>query len=81
MAFGDTSKEPKRMHFVNLMKSSKDFTGEHLAPISESDVIMLLSNKGIIDELNKRLEGSGFKLQLNWSDDQGKSWSQYPQSR
>jgi len=81
MAFGDTSKEPKRMHFVNLMKSSKDFTGEHLAPISESDVVMLLSNKGIIDELNKRLEGSGFKLQLNWSDDQGKSWSQYPQSR
>jgi len=80
MAFGD-NKEPKRMHFVNLMKSSKDFTGEHLAPISESDVVMLLSNKGIIDELNKRLEGSGFKLQLNWSDDQGKSWSQYPQSR
>ena len=80
MAFGD-NKEPKRMHFVNLMKSSKDFTGEHLAPISESDVVMLLSNKGIIDELNKRLEGSGFKLQLNWSEDQGKSWSQYPQSR
>ena len=81
MAFNDTTTTPRRMHFVNLMKSSKDFTGEHLSPISESDVVMLLSNKGIIDSLNKKLEGTGFTLQINWSEDQGSTWSQYPQSK
>lgn len=81
MAFNDTTTTPKRVHFINLMKSSKDFTGEHLAPLSESDVVMLLTNKGIVDSLNERLKDSGFKLQLNWSDDQGSSWHQYPQSR
>lgn len=81
MAFNNDTNTPRRMHFINLMKSSKDFTGEHLAPISESDVVMLLSNKEIIDSLNKKLEGTGFKLQLNWSDNQGQSWTQYPVSR
>ena len=81
MAFGDTSKEPKRVHFINLMKSSKDFSGEHLAPISETDVVMLLSHKEIVDGLNKKLEGTGFMLQVNWSNDQGSTWQQYPQSR
>ena len=81
MAFGDTNKEPKRMHFINLMKSSKDFSGEHLAPLSEADVMMILAHKEIIDGLNKKLEGTGFMLQVNWSDDQGKSWTQYPVSR
>ena len=77
MAFNDT----KRVHFINLMKSSKDFLGEHLAPISETDVVMLLSHKKVIDELNEKLKGTGFSVQINWSDDQGSTWSQYPQSR
>lgn len=81
MAFGDTNKEQKRAHFVNLMKSTKDFVGEHLSPISESDVVMLLSHKEILDGLNKKLEGTGFTLQINWSEDQGSTWKQYPVSR
>ena len=80
MAFNDTT-TPKRMHFVNLMKSSKDFTGEHLAPISETDVMMLLSNKEIINGLNEKLKDTGFMLQINWSEDQGTTWKQYPVSR
>lgn len=71
----------KRTHFINLMKSYKDFSGEHLTPISESDVIALLNNKGILDTLNEKLKGTGFTLQLNWSDDQGQNWQQYPVSR
>ena len=70
-----------RFHFINVMKSSKDFSGEHLSPISEQDVIMLLNNKGIVDTLNKKLEGTGFSIQLNWSENQGQNWSQYPVSR
>lgn len=79
MAFNDNS--IRRVHFVNLMKSSVDFCGEHLSPISESDVVMIISHKEILDGLNKKLEGTGFTLQLNWSSDQGNSWQQYPQSR
>lgn len=78
MAFNDTT---KRVHFINVMKSTKDFSGEHLATLSEQDVVMLLSNKEVIDSLNKKLEGSGFSIQANWSDDQGSTWTQYPQSR
>lgn len=78
MAFNDTT---KRVHFINVMKSTKDFSGEHLAPLSEQDVVMLLSNKEVIDSLNKKLEGSGFSIQANWSDDQGSTWKQYPVSR
>ena len=70
-----------RYHFINMMKSTKDFCGEHLSPISESDVIMLLSHKDIVDALNEHLKGTGFTLQINWSEDQGSTWSQYPQSR
>lgn len=80
MAFNDSAKE-KRAHFINLMKSTKDFCGEHLSPISEADVIMLLSHREIIDTLNKKLEGTGFTLQINWSENQGQNWQQYPQSR
>lgn len=80
MAFNDTNKE-KRVHFVNLMKSSKDFSGEHLSPISEQDVIMLLSHKEIVDSLNEKLKDTGFTIQINWSEDQGSNWKQYPQSR
>ena len=79
MAFNDNKE--KRVHFVNLMKSSKDFTGEHLAPLSETDVVMLLSHKEIVDELNAKLKDTGFSIQVNWSDDQGNSWQQYPVSR
>ena len=80
MAFNsDTT--AKRVHFINLMKSTKDFCGEHLSPISESDVVMLLSHKEILDSLNKKLEGTGFTLQINWSSDQGSTWEQYPKSR
>lgn len=79
MAFNDNS--VKRVHFVNLMKSTKDFSGEHLSPISESDVVMLLSSKGIIDSLNEKLKDTGFMLQINWSEDQGTTWKQYPVSR
>lgn len=81
MAFNDTTTTPKRVHFINLMKSTKDFAGEHLTPMSESDVMMLLSHKEILDSLNERLKDSGFTLQVNWSEDQGNSWQQYPKSR
>ena len=74
-------KGSSRFHFVNLMKSSKDFCGEHLAPISEQDVVMLLSHKEVVDNLNAKLNGTGFTIQLNWSDDQGQNWMQYPVSR
>ena len=78
MAFNDSA---KRVHFINVMKSTKDFSGEHLSPISEQDVIMLLSHREVIDGLNSKLKGTGFSVQVNWSDDQGNSWQQYPVSR
>ena len=77
----DFNNSVKRVHFVNLMKSSKDFSGEHLAPLSEQDVIMLLSHKELIDILNEKLKDTGFSVQLNWSENQGQNWQQYPQSR
>ena len=79
MAFNDNKE--RRVHFVNLMKSSKDFSGEHLAPISETDVMMLLSHKEIVDQLNAKLKDTGFMIQVNWSENQGQTWQQYPQSR
>ena len=78
MAFNDSV---KRVHFINLMKSTKDFAGEHLSPISEADVVMLLSHKEILDSLNEKLNNTGFTLQINWSDNQGSTWQQYPVSR
>lgn len=78
MAFDSSA---KRVHFINLMKSTKDFAGEHLSPISEADVMMLLGKREIIDELNEKLKGTGFSLQVNWSSDQGSTWEQYPKSR
>lgn len=81
MAFNDTTTTPKRVHFVNLMKSTTDFCGEHLSPVTESDVIMLLSHKEILDGLNEKLKGTGFTLQINWSENQGQNWQQYPQSK
>ena len=78
MAFNDSV---KRIHFINVMKSTKDFSGEHLSPISESDVVMLLSHREVIDGLNEKLKGTGFSIQVNWSSDQGSTWQQYPVSR
>ena len=74
-------KDVARYHFINLMKSTRDFSGEHRSPISEQDVIMLLSNKDIVDILNEKLKDTGFSVQLNWSENQGQNWSQYPVSR
>ena len=77
MAFNDN----KRVHFINVMKSTRDFSGEHLSPISETDVMMLINHKEVIDGLNEKLKDTGFSIQLNWSDDQSSTWQQYPVSR
>ena len=73
-----------RYHFVNLVKVSKDFLGEHYAPLSESDCLALVSHKDIVESINSALKGAGIdglRIQLNWSEDQGNSWVQYPKSR
>ena len=73
-----------RYHFVNVVKTTKDFLGEHCSPLTEADCLALCSKKDIVDSINKALEKagvSGLKVQLNWSEDQGQSWVQYPKSR
>ena len=73
-----------RFHFVNVVKVTKDFLGEHCSPLSESDCTMLCSQTNIVDSINAALVAAGIdglKVQLNWSSDQGNSWSQYPKSR
>ena len=73
-----------RYHFVNLVKVTKDFLGEHYAPLSESDCLALCKQTGIIDSINKALKDAGIeglRIQLNWSENQGNSWTQYPKSR
>ena len=73
-----------RYHFVNLVKVTKDFLGEHCAPLSEIDCTMLCEQKGVIDSINAALTAAGLtglKVQLNWSEDSGASWTQYPKSR
>ena len=69
-----------RYHFINMMKVSKDFLGERLTPLSESDCGALCARKDVIDSLNAALKaaGIGLRVQLNWSSDQGSSWIQYP---
>lgn len=72
-----------RYHFINVVKVTKDFLGEHYSPLSESDCTMLCEKTGLIDSINQALEASGIsglKVQLNWSTDQGKTWTQYPKS-
>ena len=72
-----------RFHFLNVVKTTKDFLGEHCSPLSENDCMMLCASTGIIDSINSALEKAGItglKVQLNWSDDQGSSWVQYPKS-
>ena len=73
-----------RFHFVNVVKVTKDFLGEHYSPLSESDCTALCAKTTIVDSINKALEAAGInglKVQLNWSEDQGTSWQQYPKSR
>ena len=72
-----------RFHFVNVVKVTKDFLGEHCSPLSEADCLALCEKSNMIDAINKALEDAGInglKVQLNWSNDQGTSWSQYPKS-
>ena len=72
-----------RFHFVNVVKVTKDFLGEHCSPLSESDCTMLCKKLDVVDSINKALEAAGInglKVQLNWSEDQGTSWVQYPKS-
>ena len=72
-----------RFHFVNLVKVTKDFLGEHYAPLTESDCKVLCEKRDLIDSINSSLEKagiSGLKIQLNWSEDQGQTWVQYPKS-
>ena len=73
-----------RFHFVNVVKTTKDFLGEHCAPLSENDCTVLCAKKEVVDSINKALTDAGIegiKVQLNWSEDQGSSWVQYPKSR
>ena len=72
-----------RFHFINVMKVTKDFLGEHCSPLSESDCTMLCEKKDVVDSINAALVAAGIeglKIQLNWSDDNGSTWSQYPKS-
>ena len=72
-----------RYHFINVVKVTKDFLGEHCSPLTESDCTMLCMKKDLVDSINQALENAkieGLKVQLNWSDDQGNSWVQYPKS-
>ncbi len=74
-----------RFHFINIVKVTKDFLGEHCAPLTETDCTMLCEQKrDVIDTINKALVAAGIDglgVQLNWSEDQGNSWTQYPKSR
>ena len=73
-----------RYHFINVVKVTKDFLGEHCSPLTENDCTMLCSQTTIVDSINAALVAAGIeglKIQLNWSTDQGSTWVQYPKSR
>ena len=73
-----------RYHFVNVVKITKDFLGEHYAPLTEGDCMSLSKHTDLIDSVNAAIVAAGIeglKVQLNWSEDQGQSWTQYPKSR
>ena len=73
-----------RFHFVNVVKTTKDFLGEHFSPLSESDCLALCKQTGIVDSINEALKSAGIeglRVQLNWSGDQGQTWTQYPKSK
>lgn len=72
-----------RFHFVNVVKTTRDFLGEHCSPLSEGDCMALCKQTNLIDSINEALKSAGIegiKVQLNWSEDQGNSWTQYPKS-
>ena len=72
-----------RYHFINVVKVTRDFLGEHCSPLSETDCLALCSQTGMIDSINEALSKAGIegiKVQLNWSSDQGSTWTQYPKS-
>ena len=72
-----------RFHFVNVVKVTKDFLGEHYSPITEADCMALCEKTNLVDSINAALVAAGIegiKIQLNWSSDQGTSWVQYPKS-
>ena len=72
-----------RYHFVNVVKTTRDFLGEHCAPLSETDCLALCKQTNVVDSINEALKSAGIdglKIQLNWSEDQGSSWVQYPKS-
>ena len=72
-----------RYHFINVVKVTKDFLGEHCSPLTEGDCTVLCEKRDLIDSINSSLEKagiSGLKIQLNWSEDQGQTWVQYPKS-
>lgn len=73
-----------RYHFVNVVKVVKDFLGEHCSPLTETDCAALCAKRDVIDSINKALADAGIDglgIQLNWSEDQGSTWTQYPKSR
>lgn len=73
-----------RFHFINVVKTTKDFLGEHCSPLTEADCTMLCQKQDLIDSINAALVAAGIeglKIQLNWSEDQGSTWIQYPKSR
>ena len=72
-----------RFHFINVVKVTKDILGKHFSPLTESDCLALCAQNGMIDSINEALSKAGIeglRVQLNWSNDQGQSWSQYPKS-
>ena len=73
-----------RFHFVNVVKTTRDFLGEHFSPLSESDCLALCEKKDLVDSINAALAAAkieGIKIQLNWSTDNGSTWTQYPKSK
>ena len=73
-----------RYHFINMVKVTKDFLGEHCSPLTEADCMALCAKTNLVDSINAALAAAGIdgiKVQLNWSEDQGSTWVQYPQSR
>ena len=80
----DMKDNSTRYHFINVVKVTKDFLGEHCSPLTESDCMALCKNPSMVDSINEALKSAGIeglRVQLNWSSDQGGSWTQYPKSR
>lgn len=77
-------RDNQRFHFINVVKTTKDFLGEHCSPLTEADCNVLCSQTNLIDSINEALKNAGIdglKVQLNWSEDNGNSWIQYPKSK